>query len=268
MYKLIAFDIDGTLVNSKKEVTQATKEALHKLHEAGIHVVISSGRPYKGVLLNADLVGREIVPYVSCFNGALVKEVATDAAVYAHELTNAELQRWVDLAREHDLDVHAHDDEYVLVQDTPKDRYVEVESTLNEMPIRAVDFYDGEITAPKVMITAEPGKLDAFIATLDPELFEKYSIMKSEPFFLEIMPKGVDKGEALAKLAESLDIDQSETMAFGDQANDLSMIKWAGCGVAMGNAIDDLKDNAQYVTESNDDEGIAKALEKLVFDAQ
>lgn len=92
--------------------------------------------------------------------------------------------------------------------------------------------------------------------------------MKSEPFFLEIMPKGVDKGEALAKLAESLDIDQSETMAFGDQANDLSMIKWAGCGVAMGNAIDDLKDNAQYVTASNDDEGIAKALEKLVFDAQ
>lgn len=268
MYKLIAFDIDGTLVNSKKEVTQATKEALHKLHEAGIHVVISSGRPYKGVLLNADLVGREIVPYVSCFNGALVKEVATDDAVYAHELTNAELQRWVDLAQEHDLDVHAHDDEYVLVQDKPKDQYVEVESTLNEMPIRTVDFYDGEITAPKVMITAESGKLDDFIATLDPELFEKYSIMKSEPFFLEIMPKGVDKGEALAKLAESLDIEQSETMAFGDQANDLSMIKWAGCGVAMGNAIDDLKDNAQYVTASNDDEGIAKALEKLVFDAQ
>lgn len=268
MYKLIAFDIDGTLVNSKKEVTQATKEALHKLHEAGIHVVISSGRPYKGVLLNADLVGREIVPYVSCFNGALVKEVATDDTVYAHELTNAELQRWVDLAQEHDLDVHAHDDEYVLVQDKPIDQYVEVESTLNEMPIKTVDFYDGDITAPKVMITAEPGKLDAFIETLDPELFEKYSIMKSEPFFLEIMPKGVDKGEALAKLAESLDIDQSETMAFGDQANDLSMIKWAGCGVAMGNAIDDLKDNAQYVTASNDDEGIAKALEKLVFDAQ
>lgn len=268
MYKLIAFDIDGTLVNSKKEVTQATKEALHKLHEAGIHVVISSGRPYKGVLLNADLVGREIVPYVSCFNGALVKEVATDDTVYAHELTNAELQRWVDLAQEHDLDVHAHDDEYVLVQGKPKDQYVEVESTLNEMPIRTVDFYDGEITAPKVMITAEPRKLDDFIATLDPELFEKYSVMKSEPFFLEIMPKGVDKGEALAKLAESLDIDQSETMAFGDQANDLSMIKWVGCGVAMGNAIDDLKDNAQYVTASNDDEGIAKALEKLVFDAQ
>ena len=164
--------------------------------------------------------------------------------------------------------MHAHDDEYVLVQDEPKDQYVDVESTLNEMPIRTVDFYDGEITAPKVMITAEPGKLDAFIATLDPELYEKYSIMKSEPFFLEIMPKGVDKGEALAKLAESLGIDQSETMAFGDQANDLSMIKWAGCGVAMGNAIDDLKDNSQYVTASNDDEGIAKALEKLVFVAE
>lgn len=268
MYKLIAFDIDGTLVNSKKEVSQATKVALHKLHDAGIHVVISSGRPYKGVLLNADLVGREIVPFVSCFNGGLVKEVATDRTVFSHALTNGELQSWVELAKAHDLDVHAHDDQYVIVQDAPKDQYVDVESTLNEMPIRTVDFFDGEVTAPKVMITAEPGKLDTFIAKLDPELFEKYSIMKSEPFFLEIMPKGVDKGEALAKLAESLGIDQSETMAFGDQANDLSMIKWAGCGVAMGNAIDELKDNAQYVTASNDDEGIAKALEKLVFAAE
>ncbi|MEY8371527.1 Cof-type HAD-IIB family hydrolase [Aerococcaceae bacterium 50-4] len=268
MYKLIAFDIDGTLVNSKKEVTPATKEALHKLHEAGIHVVISSGRPYKGVLLNADLVGREIVPFVSCFNGGLVKEVATEDTVFAHTLTNDELQSWVKLAKDNELDVHAHDDQHVLVQETPRDQYVDVESTLNEMPIKTVDFFDGEITAPKVMITAEPGKLDAFIATLDPELFEKYSIMKSEPFFLEIMPKGVDKGEALAKLAESLGIDQSETMAFGDQANDLSMIKWAGCGVAMGNAIDEMKEHAQYVTASNDEEGIAKALEELVFNAK
>lgn len=268
MFKLIAFDIDGTLVNSNKEVTEATKEALHKLHEAGIHVVISSGRPYKGVLLNADLVGREIVPFVSCFNGGLVKEVATDNTVFENSLTNDELQSWVQLAKDNDLDVHAHDDHHVLVQDAPKDQYVEVESTLNEMPIRTVDFFDGEITAPKVMLTGEPGKLDAFIATLDPALFDQYSIMKSEPFFLEIMPKGVDKGEALAKLAESLGIDQSETMAFGDQANDLSMIKWAGCGVAMGNAIDEMKDNAQYVTASNDDEGIAKALEELVFSAK
>lgn len=249
-------------------MTAATKAALHQLHDAGIHVVISSGRPYKGVLLNADLVGREIVPFVSCFNGGLVKEVANDSTVFSHALTNDEIQQWTQLAIDNDLDVHVHDDNHVLIHEAPRDQYVDVESTLNEMPIKTVDFFDGELTAPKLMITADPEKLDKFIETLDPSVYEKYSIMKSEPFFLEIMPNGVDKGEALAKLAESLGIDQSETMAFGDQGNDYSMIKWAGCGVAMGNAIDDLKEVAQYVTASNDDEGIAKALEELIFKAK
>src|SRR5699024_11145449 len=202
-YKLIAFDIDGTLVNSKKEVSQATKEALHKMNDAGIHVVISSGRSYKGVLLNADLVGREIVPFVSCFNGGLVKAVATDRTVFSHALTNDELESWVDLAMAYELVVHALDVEYVLVQDEPKDQYVDVESTIYEMPILTVDVYDGEITAPKVMITAEPDKVDAFIATLDPELYEKYSIMKSEPFFLEIMPKGVGRTRITSPKATS-----------------------------------------------------------------
>jgi Cof subfamily protein (haloacid dehalogenase superfamily) len=268
MYKLVAFDIDGTLVNSKKEVTPATREALYKLHDAGIHVVISSGRPYKGVLLNADLIGREIVPYVSCFNGGLVKEVATDRTIYSHTLTNEDIQYWAKLAIDNDLDVHAHSDENVLIYDEPRDQYVDVEARLNEMPTEYADFFDGALIAPKIMITAEPTKLDAFIETLDPAVYDKYSIVKSEPFFLEIMPQGVSKGEALAHLAESLGIEQSETMSFGDQANDLTMIEWAGCGVAMGNAIDDLKNVAQYVTASNDDEGIAKALEALVFNAE
>lgn len=268
MYKLIAFDIDGTLVNSEKKVTPATKEALHKLHNAGIHVVISSGRPYKGVLLNADLVGREIVPFASCFNGGLVKDVETDETVFSHAMTNDEIQYWGKLAIDNDLDVHVHDDEYVLIHDDPRDQYIEVESTLNEMPVKKVDFFDGKLTAPKIMITAKPEKLDKFIETLDEDVYQKFSIVKSEPFFLEIMPNGVSKGEALAKLAESLGVKQSETMSFGDQGNDLSMIEWAGCGVAMGNAIDELKEAAQYVTASNDDEGIAKAIDALIFNAE
>lgn len=266
MFKLIAFDIDGTLVNTAKEVTPLTRGALEKLKANDIEIVISSGRPFPGVLRIAEQVNRELVTYASCFNGGLVKDIATENTLYSAQLLANEVNEIVQLANDADLDIIAHsENDSILTQRSPKDNYVDHESFINGMPIEVVDFNSLIYTPPKVIVTGISEQLAEFRKAL-PVAFEKqFNIVKSADFFLEFNPNYVSKGNGLKQLADELNISQSEVMAFGDHGNDLSMIEWAGCGVAMDNAIPEIKKASQFITRSNDNEGIAYAIDELIL---
>lgn len=265
MYKLFAFDIDGTLVNSDKQVMARTKQAMARLHEEGKYVVISSGRPFPGVKTVAEMVGYENISFASCFNGGLVKDVHTGENIVKNELSTQDVYDLVDLAKEYGVDMHFYDEKNVLTPLEPKFEYINYEEKLSGMSAKVISLDGLEIHSPKVMLTAPEDVLKVVEDNLDKEWYERFTIVKSEPYFLEFNPLGIDKGKSLAVLAEKLGVSQSEVMAFGDQNNDLSMIEWAGKGVAMGNAIASLKSASDYVTGTNDDEGIADALEALVF---
>lgn len=126
---------------------------------------------------------------------------------------------------------------------------------------------DASLRFPKVMMIDDPAILDAAIKRIPQEAFDRYTIMKSAPYYLELLSKQANKGTVVKALAEHLGLHREEVMTLGDQANDLAMIEYAGTGVAMGNATDEIKAASQFVTQTNLEDGVALAIHKFVLDA-
>ena len=155
-------------------------------------------------------------------------------------------------------------DEMILTEDE-NDKYVRIESDINHMPIKHVDDLKKAInfSVNKVLLTGEPDYVESILDVFKAPFENTLSIYRSTPFFIEVMGKNIDKAASLQRLIEKLGIKQEEVISFGDGYNDLTMIKFAGLGVAMENSVDDVKQFADYVTLSNDDEGIYECLKML-----
>ena len=266
-YKLIVLDIDGTLTNSKKEITPATKEALIKIQEQGVYVAIASGRPTPGTRKVAEeLELARFGNYVLSFNGGRVincktKEVVLDRTIPA-EMAGVLCEE----ARIHGVGIMTYDSECALAG-TAVDEYMELEARINSIELKQVGHFKDYVDFPvnKCLMTGEPEHL----VELEKELKEKYAgslnIFRSEPFFLELMPKGIDKASVLKKFLPFLGITRDQVICCGDGYNDKTMIEFAGLGVAMANARDEVLATADYVTASNDEDGIVQVIEKYIL---
>lgn len=268
MYKLIALDMDGTLLNSEKQITDRTKKTLAQARAKGVKIVLASGRPLAGLqppLKELDLIHEN--EYVLSFNGALIVDAKTGEAVSKCILQGTDYKDLFKLSQELGVHCQAFSTKHGLVTNETS-QYTEYEASINKLDINIInpltDITD-EDDIIKIMFIDPPEILDKAIANLPDWVKERYNVFKSAPFFLEITNKGVDKGVGLLQLADYLNIKQSETMACGDQGNDYTMIKAAGLGVAMENGIDKVKAIADYVTDTNDNDGVAKAIEKFVL---
>ena len=267
MYKLIALDMDGTLLTSDKKVSDRNKKAIKAAEEKGIKVVLASGRPAEGLrhyLEELELLKED--DYVLSFNGGVSQKAKSGEVISRTVLKGRDLKYINNIAKELNVNIHAFSEKSGLI--TPKiSKYTEVEADINKINIGIVDFdtIDDEENIIKVMIIDPEEVLEEAIKKLPKELYEKYTVLRSTPFFLEFMNKEVDKGEGLKRLAESLGIKREEVIAMGDAGNDLSMIKYAGLGVAMENGFAEDKENAQFITKSNDEDGVAYAIEKFVL---
>lgn len=267
MYKLIALDIDGTLVNDEKKITERTKSAIKAARERGVTVVLATGRPIDGIiryLEELDMFTEN--DYALSYNGALVLKSKDREVVSKVGLLGSDLKYLFNLSKELDVNIHAFSEERGLI--TPKEnKYTEIEATLNNIKYNLDDYSDisDDHSFIKIMMIDEPEKLDKAIEKLPKEVYEKYTVVKSAPFFLEFMNKKVNKGVGVELLAKHLNIKQEEIITMGDAGNDLHMIEYAGMGIAMGNATNDIKTIANYITESNNEDGVAKAIEKFVL---
>lgn len=268
MYKLIALDMDGTLFNSNKEITARTKLAIEKARAKGVKVVLATGRPFEGIkpaLKELDLVHEN--EYVLCFNGGLVVNAKTGEIISECTLTGRDYKDLVQAARAVNVHQHAFSATQGLVTDEIS-QYTEHEARLNGIKANIInpeqDIADDEVII-KVMFIDPPEILASAVEKLPQWIYERYNAFNSCPFFFEITNKGVDKGKGLKNLAEYLHIEQSEVIACGDEGNDYSMIKYAGLGVAMGNGIDKVKAIANYITDTNDNDGVAKVIEKFIL---
>ena len=261
-YKLIALDLDGTLKNSKNEITEKTRKALIQAQKMGIKVVLASGRPTPGLRHEAKALELEkYAGYLLAFNGARIVEVKTGETVYEQTLTIEEAKKAYDRAKEYHLACMTYEDDVIVTEDID-DEYVCVEAHINDIQKKKVDSFKNNLKDPihKVLLTGKP----EYVASIEEEFKEPFgdslSIYRSAPYFIEIMAKGIDKAASLDRLAKTLGIKQEEVMAFGDGYNDLSMIEYAGLGVAMANAVDGVKERADVMTLSNDEDGIAYTL--------
>jgi Cof subfamily protein (haloacid dehalogenase superfamily) len=266
--KLIAIDLDGTLLNDKKQITEDNINAINAASKQGVSVVLCTGRPITGIKRYlAQLELNNPNEYAITYNGALAQTL-TGETLIKHTLSFEDY-----LAAEafsHEVGVHFHVDgkNHIYTANQNISTYTVGESFLVEMGLRyrAVDEMNPELEMPKVMFIDDPAVLGAARDRIFERFADDFSVVQSEPYFVELMPKNVSKGNAVSELANRLGLELDQVMAIGDQGNDLSMIKAAGTGVAMANAIDEVKANAQFITANNNDSGVARAIEKFVLE--
>ncbi len=266
--KLIAIDMDGTLLDPQHKITPAVKAAITRARDKGVYVVLATGRPYTGIeryLKELDL--HQAGQYCISNNGALAHRADNGEVVAEKTLGFDDYLYFEQLARELGVHFQAFDKAFLYTPNKDISEFTIHEASLTGIPVRyrAVDEMDPATRFPKIMMIDKPALLDKAIAGLPERAREHYTILKSAPYFLEILNPEVDKGYGVKMLAEKLGLQQSEVMAIGDQENDLAMIEYAGTGVAMGNAIDSVKSIAQFVTKTNREDGVAHAIEKLVL---
>lgn len=269
--KMIALDMDGTLLTPQHEVTQAVKTAIEEAQAKGILVVLASGRPYIGMQKYIAELGLNIPgQYCISYNGGLVQHAENGEPIFETTLGMDDYHFFEKLARRLGVHFQALDKQYLYTPNKDISRYTVHESEVTGIPLRyrAVEEMDPQARFPKLMIVDEPDVLDNAISQLPTELFEQYTIVKSASHYLEILDKRVSKGSSVQRLAEKLGIRAEEVLAVGDHENDLTMLAWAGYGVAMGNAIDKVKKQAKYHTSSNCEDGVAQAINQWALSEQ
>ena len=265
-YKMIALDLDGTLTNSKKEVTEHTKKVLIDIQKEGKIVVLATGRPIQGALgiakqLDLDVYGG----YILSFNGGIIQNCKTGEIVFQQKIPAELIPRLGEASRRYQVPILTYQGDSIITEDT-MDKYVGIEAKINKMPIKALNNFAEEVTFPvtKCLMVADGWILEGILPKMQKEFGDVLNIFRSEPFFMELTPPGIDKAQSLKRLLELTGVKREELIACGDGFNDVSMIQYAGLGVAMANAQDAVKEVADEVTVSNDEDGVALIVEKYM----
>ena len=269
-YKLIAVDLDGTLVRSDQSISLRTIDTLIRAQQAGVKVVVASGRPTFGTTYAADILRlEELGGYVMSYNGGEIYDWQTKERLYAQTL-NCEIIPYLSkCAKEHGMAIMTYAGKEVLSED-PNNQYVQFSSMRNRMPIRPTNnFVDAaqKANVVKCVIVGDPTPLQNLEFIMRKDLEGKAGVFRSEPFFLEIVPSGIDKAKGLEFLLKHIGARREELLSFGDGYNDIPMLHFAGTGVAMGNAHEEIKNAADRITLSNDDDGLAIEIEKLILNS-
>ncbi|MEO3946087.1 Cof-type HAD-IIB family hydrolase [Gorillibacterium sp. CAU 1737] len=263
MYKLIAIDIDDTLINDDKEVTPATQKALEQAVEKGVIVTLATGRAYASAQKIARQTGLN-VPIIT-YQGALIKNLMDEEVLFERFVPKEAAHKLLDFCLERNLHLQTYvDDKLSAREDNEKLRgYCE----LNRTPYSIEPDFRAMMDkpTPKLLIIDDPAYLDEIAPELKELLGPDVHITKSKPHFLEIMHREGTKGHALGFLARHFGCELSETIGVGDSWNDREMLLEAGLGVAMGNATPQLKEIADYVTASNNEDGVKQVIDRFIL---
>ena len=266
-YKLIALDIDGTLTNSKKEITPRTRHALLEAQNQGKKIILASGRHPIGIYPIAnDLMLDRFGGYIMAFNGGKIINCATNETVVSKLFPIEYLADIVGVLKPSNITINTYDDKKII-SDSKVNDYSYVERDIIKTDMVVVDDFISAVKFDinKLLLAGEPDEIDKYKEILSNRYDGLLDIYKSAPYFLEIMPFGVTKGSMLPLLLNKLGIKRDELAAFGDNYNDMTMIGYSGFGVAMANGEPEVKKIADYVCESNDDDGVARTIEKYML---
>lgn len=269
-YKLLVLDVDGTLVNSKKELSVQTITTLLKIQHAGIRIVLASGRsPYGLRHLVEKLEMEKMGGYILPFNGAQIIDTKNNEVLFKKSIDPVMFPYLEKKAKKNGFSIFTYHNDQLITTD-PENEHIRNEAALNGMEIvavenlsAAVDFSPGKC----VLVSDNKAPLIALKDQWRKRLAGVLDVYRSESFFLEVVPPFIDKGNTLGVLIDKLGISAEEVMAIGDGRRDFSMIQLAGLGIAMGNAQDSIKACADYITESNDKDGVALAVQKFIIAA-
>lgn len=272
MIKAILLDIDGTLTNSKKEITPLTRKCLLKAEELGIKLVLASGRPAKGLYKYGDqLEMSKNHGIFVCYNGARVIDCETNEVYVDVSMPKEQAKKVLHHMKNFNVIPVITHDGYMVVEDVyncmVKDgdrsfNVIEYESRMNNYLLKEVSNLEEYVDFPlnKILTAGDSDYLNLHYKEMSAPFIDDLSMMFTAHFYFEYTAKGVDKGNALKEAMEKLNIKPEECIAFGDAENDIPMLNFAGIGVAMGNASDAVKKAADEITNNNENDGIAKSL--------
>lgn len=265
-YKLIACDMDGTLLTNDKKISERNKKAIADANKLGTVFAISSGRPPVSVARYAESLP-ERTPVIA-LNGALITRLGDEQPIFECPLEKETALEIFEHAKKLGAVYVAWCSNVLYASSLCPE--IETYCTLSKVkPIVITDHAAlAESSISKILLIAEPETISDYIKYFDCNLVRPASYCTSNPRFLEIFNKKASKAIALGWLAEYLGLDISETIAFGDGYNDLDMLLAAGLGVAMDNACDEIKAQCGLVAPSNEEDGVAQIIEELILSNQ
>ena len=265
--RLLAIDLDGTLVNHQLEMHPRDVAAVKAAATSGVTVVLATGRMFKSSLRYAEPLGLK-GPIIN-YQGAVVREIATGDVWYRCELTVDMQERVLALAEPKDWHVNAYSDEVVYTaRPRPEaDLYARVALVPYEV-VGPLSKWVKHDATKMVLVVLNPDDVPARMAELNNWMGGIARVTRSLDWFVEVVNPRVSKARALAMVADRLAIPQAEVCAIGDNRNDLEMITWAGIGVAMGTAPPDVRQAARYVTGAPAEAGVAQAIQMLVLNGK
>ena len=268
-YKLLVLDVDGTLLNETKEMSKRTLASLLKVQQMGVRIALASGRPTYGLMpLAKALELGNYGGFILSYNGCQILNAQNGEILFERRINPEMLPYLEKKARKNGFDIFTYHDDTILTN-TLENEHIRHEAWLNNLRmIEEEEFSTAIDFAPcKCMLVSDDetaltdlenhwkrrlaGSLDAF---------------RSEPYFLEVVPSGVDKANAMGALLEQLQLKREEVIAIGDGVCDVTMIQQAGMGIAMGHSPASVQACADYVTLSNEEDGVAVAVEKLILE--
>jgi len=265
MYKLLVLDLDDTLLNSDLEISPRNQDAIMRAQELGIKVVLASGRPACGMLpFSKQLKLAQYDSAIISYNGGEIVRCKDQQILFAKALTKEEAHSFYVFSREHNADIITYRGDAIITEDSSE--YIDVEQNLLRVPLERVPSFCAEVNYDviKCILLQEPAYLQDVSAKMK-AAFPKMSISISKPFFLEVTAPNIDKGHTLDKLCALEGITANEVIAIGNAENDLSMIEYAGLGIWVANTADELKPLGDALTASNNDDGVALAIEKYLL---
>ena len=267
-YKLLVLDVDGTLLNDEREISKRTLAALLKVQQMGVRIVLASGRPTYGLMpLAKTLELRNYGGFVLSYNGCQIIKAQNGEILFERRINPEMLPYLEKKARKNGFAIFTYHDD-TLITDSPDNEYIKNEALLNNLKIIKEDEFSTAIDfAPcKCMLVSDKEKaLIGLEQHWEKRLAGTLDAFRSEPYFLEVVPCGVNKANTLGALLEHLGVTREEVIAVGDGVCDVTMLQLAGMGVAMGHSQDSVKVCADYVTASNEEDGVALAVEKLIL---
>lgn len=260
-YKLVAVDMDGTLLNDNKEITLSTLDAINRLGKENKIFCISTGRPFYGVKPYIDKIDDDI-PLI-LYNGAVVTFSKTKKTLLSCGLTYNQSKK-IDIINKYDGTYIFWSNEKLYVNKINEytTKYFGISKAIPTIIDEKIVIPHGEIT--KIIWFEENKRLIEYQNTILKDI-KDVNFFTSQPTFLEFVSKGISKAKAMEVIGDSYGVKKEEMIAVGDGCNDIAMIEYAGLGVAMENATDDVKEKADYVTTSNEEDGVLKLINEYML---
>ena len=268
MTKLIAIDMDGTLLNQRKQLLEETKQYFKDFHNKGTEtlLVLCTGRPESGIRpYLKDLGYLEENHYIISQNGANIYESLNGKRVMDAFLDSEEIQKWIELGKKQGVSVMGAGVDYYYSFDEEPTEWMEFDVKIVNGSLKRISKEESLSTELyKLLLLGNEEQLNEFETVIPEEWRNEFYVVRSQKYLIEVLTKGVNKAFGLEKLANKLGVQPSEIAAIGDAANDIEMLKYAGLAIAMGNASEEVKAIADIVTDTNENNGVIKAIDNLI----